>query len=109
MRNWDYPVRIDFHPGATEELQESADWYFQRSPSAGRNFALAISRALEKIAADQQRFPHVDARHQACSLERFPFQLIFRTDGIRLIVVAVAHAKRRPGYWRSRATDHPNG
>jgi plasmid stabilization system protein ParE len=49
-------VRVDFHPGATADLDSSADWYLERSPAAAREFAIAIDDGLDKIAADPQRF-----------------------------------------------------
>lgn len=95
-------MRIDFHPAATAELEESANWYAERSATAARGFAVAVDAALTKIAANPQRFPRIDPRHRACNLERYPFQIVFRDDGDRLCVVAVVHAKRRPGYWQNR-------
>ena len=43
-------MRVDFHPNATLELEESADWYAERSEDAASGFALAIDEALNKIA-----------------------------------------------------------
>jgi hypothetical protein len=40
---------------------------------------------------------------RACGIERFPFQIVFRIDADRLFIVAVSHAKRRPGYWMGRS------
>ena len=48
-------MRIDFHPAATAELEESADWYAERSPTAAQGFALAVDAALDKIAADSTK------------------------------------------------------
>jgi plasmid stabilization system protein ParE len=96
-------VRVDFHPAATEELEISADWYAQRSLDAARGFAMEVDTALKKIESDPVRFPHIDQRHQVCGIGRYPFQIVFRHDGARIQVVAVAHAKRRPNYWRERA------
>ena len=96
-------MRIDFHPGATKDLEESLDWYAERSTAAAQGFALAIDAALESIAANPDRFRMVGRRHRACSLVAYPFQIVFRNDGSRLFVIAVAHAKRRPGYWRRRS------
>jgi plasmid stabilization system protein ParE len=95
-------VRIDFHPDATHELSEGADWYLEQSPSAAQHFAMAVERTLEKIASDPSRFAIVGKGTRACSVERFPFQIVFRSEPRRLYVIAVAHAKRRPGYWRNR-------
>jgi hypothetical protein len=42
-------MRIDFHPAATAELEESADWYAERSEAAARGFAIAVDAALQKM------------------------------------------------------------
>ena len=45
-------MRIDFHPGATEDLESSSDWYAQRSSTAARNFLVAVELWLVYIASD---------------------------------------------------------
>ena len=95
-------VQISFHPDATAELEASADWYSERSLAAGRDFCVAVDVALASIDADPGRFVQVDTRHQACSVQKFPYQIVFRHDKDRIHVVAVAQAMRRPGYWRDR-------
>ena len=95
-------MQVDFHPAATEELEMSAAWYAQRSLDAARGFAIEVDAALKKVQCDPLRFPHIDHRHQACGIERYPFQIVFRHDGAKIYVVAIAHAKRRPNYWSER-------
>jgi len=95
-------VRIDFHPSAASELEASADWYAERSVVAGRGFARAVDAAVRKIEENPERFLKIDVQHQVCGVERFPFQIVFRHVGSRINVIAIAHAKRRPGYWHSR-------
>ena len=95
-------MRISFHPEATAELEASAGWYAERSPRAARDFCVAVDVALTSIEADPKRFVRIDDRHRSCSVRKFPFQIIFRCGDDRIHVIAVAHAKRRPGYWRDR-------
>jgi plasmid stabilization system protein ParE len=95
-------MQVDFHPEATAELSESAEWYAERSPSSSRNFLVAVDVAIASIVSDPKRFVKIDHRHQACSVINFPFQIVYRHEGSRVAVIAVAHAKRRPGYWRNR-------
>lgn len=95
-------MQVDFHPDARVELAESADWYAERSAKAARNFLVAIDVAVASIADDPARFSHIDDRHQSCSVIKFPFQVVYRFTEDRVVVIAVAHAKRRPGYWRGR-------
>jgi len=42
----------------------------------------------------------VDAGLRAVVLERFPFKVLYRVSSNVIVVVAVAHDRRRPGYWR---------
>ena len=95
-------MRTDFHPGAAEDLETSTDWYAERSPSAARSFLVAVDLAITSIANDPARFLRVDERHQACSVVKFPFQIVYRHEKDRVVIIAIAHAKRRPGYWRDR-------
>jgi hypothetical protein len=39
--------------------------------------------------------------HSALS-HRFPFFVVFRETDIRIEIVAIAHGRRRPGYWLGR-------
>lgn len=71
-------VQIRFHPAATAELEKSAEWYGERSQAAAREFCVAIDIALLSIKNDPERFVRIDARHRACSVRRFPFQIVFR-------------------------------
>jgi plasmid stabilization system protein ParE len=96
-------VWIDFHPAATEEFEKSAQWYAERSLLAAQRFALAVDEALVKITANPDRFVQIDSVHRACSVAGFPFQIVYRRSDNRIGVVAVAHAKRRPRYWKNRS------
>jgi plasmid stabilization system protein ParE len=93
---------VDFLPGARRDFDESFDWYAERSAVAAERFSNAIDEALQRLAANPEWFAFFDARHQECSVQRFPFRIVFRDEPGRVLIVAVAHAKRRPGYWQAR-------
>jgi len=89
--------------GAEEDYAESLRWYAERSKQAAEGFEAEFTRVLEAIAASPERYPFCDDRHRFYLLKRYPFQVIYRVapDG-RLLIVAVAHTSRRPGYWSKR-------
>ena len=89
--------------GADEDYAESLRWYAERSKQAAEGFEAEFARSLEAIAANPDRYPFCDDRHRFYLLKRYPFQVIYREapDG-RLLIVAVAHTSRRPGYWSDR-------
>ena len=93
-------IPVEFDAAAREEFDEAFDWYAERSPGAAIGFASEIDAAIEQIAADPKRFPRTVAGCRRCALRRYPYSLVFYQTASRLIVVAVAHAKRRPAYWR---------
>ena len=99
--------RFRTEPEASAELDEAALWYEQRRSGLGIEFLQAIDSALEFIA----RFPQAgapvpgvppDLPVRRVPVRRFPFHVIYLelSDAIR--VLAFAHDRRSPGYWRSR-------
>ncbi len=98
---------IEFLRGARVDFDESFDWYAQRSVGAAIGFTSAVDDAIEKVVADPGRFPSTQGGCQYCSLSRYPFRVVFRVEPQQLTVVAIAHAKRRPGYWRDRTDPRP--
>ena len=96
---------VEFHPGAQTDYDESLDWYAARSRQAATLFATAVDESLGRIQHNPTLFRALDSQHRECLLKRFPFRIIFRIMGDRVVVIAVAHAKRRPGYWQDRVHD----
>jgi len=95
-------IPVDLLPGARRDFDDSFDWYATRSDVAAERFSNGIDATLAMIAADPRRFAAVDSIHRECLVPRFPFRIIYRIETTRIVVVAVAHAKRRPGYWKDR-------
>lgn len=94
---------VDYLPGARRDFDESFDWYAERSVQAAVGFANAVDVALSAIAVDPKRFAAIDESHRVCPVGRFPFRIVYRVAPDRIVVVAIAHAKRRPGYWKGRS------
>ena len=93
---------IEYLSGARIDFDESFDWYAERSVGAAIGFASAVDEALDNILNDSGRFPLTHGGCDYCGLKRYPFRIVFRDEPDRLVVVAIAHAKRRPGYWHGR-------
>ena len=93
---------VEFLPGARRDYDESFAWYGERSALAAERFTNAIDAALARIVADPEQFVRIDLLHRGCPVRRFPFRIIYRIEPNCILVVAVAHAKRHPDYWRNR-------
>jgi plasmid stabilization system protein ParE len=94
---------IDFHPAASEEAESAHRWYAERSPIAAVRFREELDAAIAHIQADPRRgFPYLhDTR--CYLLRRFPYLIVYHQPSDELIeVVAIAHGRRREGYWKPR-------
>jgi plasmid stabilization system protein ParE len=87
---------------AEQEYADSLSWYAERSMRAAEQFEIEFDRALNAIATEPDRFPRCDERHRYFLMRRYPFQVIYRRSGEQIVVIAVAHTSRKPGYWSSR-------
>jgi toxin ParE1/3/4 len=95
-------VTLQFHPAARDEFIASVMYYEAARPGLGRQFRDAVHVALDRILA------HPDIGEQRRRARRllvagFPYDVVYRTRKSALEVLAVAHHRRRPGYWRRRS------
>ena len=97
------PRSVRFHPAAADETAAAAEWYTERSARAAGRFLDELDHLLERIAEAPHSFPVFDGDLRRAVFRRFPFYVVFRADDSNVVVFAVAHARRRPGYWRDRA------
>ena len=94
---------------AAAEMAEGAAWYDDRVTGLGDRFLSEAQDAFERIDETpltgspwvHRRVPEGVRR---MFLRSFPYSAIYVLEP-RLVVVAVAHARRRPGYWRARLSD----
>jgi hypothetical protein len=83
-------------------MNNAADEYDVARPGLGDDFLSAIDGAVTLILAAPDRWPRADNRHHRFVLRRFPFSFFYRFNDTEIVVVALAHQKRRPGYWSRR-------
>ena len=96
------PRPVEFHPEAIAEAAEARRWYHARSENTGEAFMDELDRAVQAISLSPGQWPQVEERAQRYLLQRFPYAVIYRAQAERVLVIAVAHMRRRPGYWRKR-------
>ncbi|MBI2525034.1 MAG: type II toxin-antitoxin system RelE/ParE family toxin [Candidatus Rokubacteria bacterium] len=96
------PSLVRFHPEARAEVLAARDWYAARNQTAADRFVAEVEQAVEAILEAPDRRPRYLHRTRRYVLPRFPFSIIYRPHGSAVHIFAVAHAKRRPGYWKER-------
>lgn len=93
---------VEVHEEAAVEFEAAFDWYLERSALAATKFDDEAAAALDLIAEAPQRWPaHIHGTRRIL-LSHFPFEVVYRELSSSIQVIAFAHGRRRPGYWRTR-------
>lgn len=97
-------MSVRLHPDAAAELDDAALWYEQEQSGLGGAFLSEVSRAIATIEGAPAAWTlfRKSRRIRRFLLTRFPYALLYRADVDAIVIVAVAHTKRLPGYWRAR-------
>jgi plasmid stabilization system protein ParE len=101
-------VRLELHPEARAELRSAALWYDERRPGLGDELISEVSAALDRIGDAPESYPPWPRTRTAgpvirkATIQRFPYVIAFEIHELHVLVLAVAHAKRRPLYWLTR-------
>ena len=93
---------VSILPLAEAEIREAFHWYFERSPLAADAFRTEVIGAIDRLETDASMWPVDDDGLHYCHLRRFPFTIHYQLTAEKVTVIAVAHQRRRPGYWQAR-------
>jgi len=95
---------VDVHADALAELEEAAAWYEARRAGLGFEFAAEIERVVASISERPLTFPQWkrDDPVRRALAGRFPYAVFFDVEPKRVVVMAISHSRRRPGYWGGR-------
>lgn len=91
-----------FHPAADEEYTQAAEYYAGINPELGRRFYDQLECLIQDIRRDPQRYRLFDPPIRRHFSDVFPYAVLYVDQPDRVLVIAVMHMKRRPGYWRER-------
>ncbi len=99
--------RVILFRDATRELEEAARWYEKRERGLGQDLVTRVKIKLTRIA----EAPHLyqqwrqDRPYRRATVSRFPYVIYYVAEAETVYVYAIAHAKRKPGYWIGRRRD----
>ena len=94
---------IRFRPAAAREFAADFRHYENDYPGRGDRFVAAVDVVLRNIAEHPERYSLLQEPDiRSVKVKRFPYRVVYVVVGEDVDIIAVAHAKRRPGYWRRR-------
>jgi plasmid stabilization system protein ParE len=95
-------TRIYFHEDAEKEFGEAVAFYAMEEEALGLAFVTAVEEAIARIAEHPESSPPVAGRVRRMRVARFPYSVLYSLHGDQVRVLAVAHDRRRPFFWRHR-------
>jgi plasmid stabilization system protein ParE len=98
-----------FHPAARQELDSAVERYDQELPGLGLDFLDAVEHSIHSIVERPAAWQCADTlvagqEIRRFVMARFPFSIVYYVADDVVRIVAVAHGRKKPGYWRSRAS-----
>ncbi|MCL4855551.1 MAG: type II toxin-antitoxin system RelE/ParE family toxin [Bryobacteraceae bacterium] len=94
-----------FVPAARREFLAEIVYYNQERAGLGARFTAAVEEAAARALAFPRAGSPAAANTRRVFLQGFPFSVVYREVTAGIVIFAVAHQSRRPGYWESRVQD----
>jgi plasmid stabilization system protein ParE len=95
-------VNSEFLPEAEEEFREAARYYETEAAGVGVAFVAEVRTAIRSIIKNPHAAAPVGSGIRKHVLKHFPYNILYAVEEDLLVIIAVAHQKRRPRYWRAR-------
>jgi hypothetical protein len=95
-------LEIEFHLEAEAEMLAAAAYYEGRATGLGSDFLDDVEHGVSRIRQFPYSWATYEGEYRRHLLQQFPYGLIYRVGSDKIFIVAVAHLRRKPGYWKSR-------
>lgn len=95
-------MSFTFHPEARIEFIEATAYYETCREGLGLRFSREVYATINRIAVRPSAWPQISANTRRCLTRRFPYSVIYEVREEDLLIIAVTHSNREPGYWKNR-------
>jgi len=94
--------KASFLPAAEHELLQEVAYYSLAREGLGIRFQAAVEATVARAVVHPSSGAPSNKRTRSLVVKGFPFNVVYLPDPDEVLVVAVSHHKRKPGYWSSR-------
>lgn len=95
-------MKAKIHPHAKAELYDSVVFYESQGKGVGADFYKEVFAAIDRIIEHPSAWPSIDGEFRLCRTRRYPYGIVYSIEKGYILVVAVMHNRRKPGYWKYR-------
>ena len=96
-----------FHPEAAQEFEEAVRFYQPRGRILGGRFSSEVRTAIRRILDTPDRWRILEDDVRCCVVRVFPYGVLYTVELEYILIIAIMHSKREPGYWRHRLASKP--
>lgn len=93
-------MRLEFSKDALDEYKDAARYYAGKDPLLGQRFIEAVEEALVRVLESPMRWRTIDNGIRRCMTHVFPYGIVYSVEAERILILAVMHCRRQPGYWQ---------
>ena len=95
-------MTLYFHPEAQKELLYYVEHYEDKAEGLGTEFLDRVEQTLELIQTFPELGTSITESDRRMLIGRFPFALIYSDQEDTIVIYALMHLRRKPGYWQAR-------
>lgn len=96
-------MNVELTAQAADDYRSARDWYAEHArPGTAERLVDSLSDSLDQICASPSKFPRYSDAERWLQVPGFPYLIVYEVlNESTILIVAVAHERRRPGYWKS--------
>ena len=95
-------MRYEFHPEALNEYSEAVRYYAAQRTDLAQAFINAVEDTIYRVREFPNRWAVVEQNIRRCLTKKFPYAILYTVNSDRILILAVMHCNRKPGYWKDR-------
>ncbi|MBE9143711.1 type II toxin-antitoxin system RelE/ParE family toxin [Planktothrix mougeotii] len=95
-------MKYVFHPEALAEYAEAVQYYAGQSSEVAQAFINVVEDAVYRIKESPTRWAKFDEDVRRCLTRKFPYSILYTIEQDYILILAVTHCSREPGYWKNR-------
>ncbi|MBD2304895.1 type II toxin-antitoxin system RelE/ParE family toxin [Chroococcidiopsis sp. FACHB-1243] len=100
-------MRYVFHPEALAEYAAAVQYYAENRAEVAQAFINAVEDTIYRIRESPTRWRVIDEDIRRCLTRKFPYGILYTVESEYILILAVMHCSRKPGYWKERTQTKP--
>ncbi len=100
-------MKVVYHPESVQELEQAALWIENQRSGWGFRFTNAVIASVDRLREYPEAGALLERHVRKTTVRSFPFQVVYvyREELSEVVILAIAHSRRRPGYWAGRLSN----